>query len=170
MYVSYVHLHDTQISHHIAGLTFIALSPSGIVSVCPGRQIVLTCETNSSSFLYWTVSVPHLATTPELIVANQGAIASSTFTISFARFSIMRTSESPLISQLLIDNVTAGINESNIYCSEDGNENDAPMVTINVIGSFASKCAQWPVYSSFATFSKHNIIITQNSLILSMWM
>lgn len=102
---------------------------------------MLTCETNSSLFLHWTVSVPHQATTTERITANQGAIPSPTFTIKFARFSILHMSESPLTSQMLIDNVTSGINELNICCSEDGNENDALMVTINVIGSlnFASK-------------------------------
>ena len=35
---------------------------------------------------------------------------------------------------MLINNVTTGVNGSNIYCSEDGNENDAPMVAITVIG------------------------------------
>ena len=34
----------------------------------------------------------------------------------------MRMSEHPLISQMLVDNVTSGINESNIYCFEDGDE------------------------------------------------
>ena len=100
---------------------------------------MLTCGTNSSSFLYWTISVPHQATTPERIVANQGVITSPAFTINFARFSITRTSDNPLISELLIDNVTSGINGSTIYCSEDGNKNGATMIAIDVIGSFASK-------------------------------
>ena len=55
------------------------------------------------------------------------------FRIGFTEFNITRTSESPLINQLLINNVTTEINGSTIYCSEDGNENNAPMVTINVI-------------------------------------
>ena len=118
---------------------FITLLPPGMVSVCSGGQVMLTCGTNSSSFLYWTVSVPHQATTPERIVANQGVITSPAFTIHFARFSITRTSDNPLISELRIDNVTARINGSTIYCSEDGNKNGAPMTAIDIIGSFASK-------------------------------
>ena len=43
-------------------------------------------------------------------------------------------SDSPihLEAQLLINNVTIEINGSTIYCSEDGNENDASMTVINV--------------------------------------
>ena len=44
-----------------------------------------------------------------------------------------RKSDNLLISQLLINNVTTEINGSTIYCSEDGNETNAPMITINVI-------------------------------------
>ena len=47
-------------------------------------------------------------------------------------FNVSRTSDSPLISQLLINNVTTEINGSTIYCSEDGDENNAPMTVINV--------------------------------------
>ena len=104
----------------------------GIVSVCPGGQVLLTCET-IFSFLYWTVSVPHLATTRERIVASQGGLLSPEFKIGFTEFNLTRTSVSPLISQLLINNVTTGINGSTIYCSEDGNENNAQMTAIKVI-------------------------------------
>ena len=110
------------------------------MTLCPGQQVTLNCKTNSSSFLYWTVAVPHQVITPERIVPNRGAIALPEFTINFARFSITRTSASPLTSQLLINNVTAGINGSTIYCSENENKNGASMVTINIIGSFLRKC------------------------------
>ena len=111
-----------------------------MVSVCPGGQILLTCEhvTISGSFLYWTISAPHLAIPRERIVANQGPLSTDAqfnFSISFTQFNVTRTSVSPLISQLLIDNVTTEINGSTIYCSEDGNENNAPSlrIAINII-------------------------------------
>ena len=88
----------------------------------------------SGSILYWDVSVPRMqvagAITRERIVASQGIILSSDFRIGFTGFNITRTSDSPLISQLLINNVTTEINGSTIYCSEDGDENSAPMMTI----------------------------------------
>ena len=92
----------------------------------------MTCETINGSFLYWTVSAPHLAITQERIVTSQGVI-SPQFKIGFTVFNIILTSESPLTSQLLINNVTTEINGSTIYCSEDGNDNGAPAVAVNVI-------------------------------------
>ena len=103
-----------------------------MVSVCPGGEVLLTCERVSGFFLYWAVSVPHLATTHERIVASQGVLLPK-FKIGFTEFNITHTSGSPLISQLLINNVTTEINGSTIYCSEDGNENNAPMIVINVL-------------------------------------
>ena len=118
--------------------TSITLSPLGIVSVCPGGQVLLTCEIMSGSFLHWTVSVPHLAMTREIVVADQGGI--STTDLQFnglhsTAFTVTRTSGSPLTSQIVVNNVTTVLNGSTIYCSEDminGNTNRAPMVTINV--------------------------------------
>jgi hypothetical protein len=82
--------------------------------------------------LHWTVSVPHLATTRERIVTSQGII-SPEFRIGFIKFNITLASESPLTSQLLINNVTTEINGSTIHCSEDGDENNAPMTAVSVI-------------------------------------
>ena len=102
--------------------TAITLSPLGVVSVCPGGQVLMICERISGSILYWDVSAPHLAgaTTQERIVTSPGVLLSPEFKIGFTEFNITRTSESPLISQLLINNVTTEINGSTIYCSEDG--------------------------------------------------
>ena len=114
--------------------TSIRLSPLGMISVCPRGQVLLTCERISGFILYWDVSAPHLAgTTTQRIVTSQGVLLSPEFKIGFTEFNITRTSESPLISQLLINNVTSEINGSTIYCSEDGNENEAPMIAINVM-------------------------------------
>ena len=93
----------------------------------------MTCERMNGSILFWDVSVPHIAgATTQRIVPNQGVVLSPEFRIGITEFNITRTSESPLISQLLINNVTTEINGSTIYCSEDGNENNTPMTVINV--------------------------------------
>ena len=94
-----------------------------MVSVCPGGQALLICERMSGSILYWDVFIP-MATPRERIITSQGTVVSPEFRIGFTEFNITRTSGSPLISQLLINNVTA---EINVYCSEDGNENNSPM-------------------------------------------
>ena len=115
--------------------TSIRLSPLGMVSVCPGGQVLLTCERITGSFLYWDVSIPRLdAMSREIIVSNQGDIDTTALQqFNGLQFTVTRTSENPLISQLLIKNVTTEINGSTIYCSEDGNENGASAVAVNVI-------------------------------------
>ena len=107
-----------------------------MVSACPGGQALLTCETMSGSFLYWTVSIPRLAISRESIVSSQGAINTAALQFNglhLTEFNVTRMSGNPLISQLLINNVTTEINGSTVYCSEDGNENGAPAVAVNVI-------------------------------------
>ena len=101
-----------------------------MVSVCPGGQVLLTCERMSGSVLYWDIFVPHMPSTAyQIIVLSQGDLLLPEFNIGVTEFNITRTSDSPLISQLLISNVTT---EINIYCSEDGNEINAPMIAINI--------------------------------------
>ena len=104
------------------------------MSVCPGGQILLTCERMSGSFLFWTVSVPHL-TTHDTIVADQGSV--STTDLQFnglhsTAFNVTRTSGNPLTSQMMVNNVSTEMNGSTIYCSEDRNTNGAPAVAVNV--------------------------------------
>jgi hypothetical protein len=106
----------------------IILSPLGMVSVCPGGQVLLTCERMSGSILVWDISVPG-TTTQRIIVPSLGVILSPEFKIGFTEFNI---TQSPLISQLLINNVTTEINGSSIYCSDDGDVNNAPMTAINI--------------------------------------
>ena len=99
-----------------------------MVSVCPGGQILLTCERISGSILYWDISFPIATLDQERIVLSQGSLLSPDFMNGFTVFNITRTSESPLTSQLLISNVTTNIN---VYCSDDGNENNSPMTIIH---------------------------------------
>ena len=115
--------------------TSITLSPFGMVSVCPGGQVLLTCEiTSGSGFLHWTVSVPNLGTNGRA-VADQGDF-NPTILFNGLRstsFTITRTSGNRLTSQMMINDVITAMNGSTIYCSEDGMVNGAPMTAINVI-------------------------------------
>ena len=78
----------------------------------------------------------YYVTSHENIVPNQGTFHPVDIRLAgfhSATFTITRTSVNPLTSQMMVSNVTTEINGSTIYCSEDSNENGAPMVTINVI-------------------------------------
>ena len=106
-----------------------------MVTVCPEGQLLLTCERISGSILLWTISFPHPAGAIRqriIVPASPGVVLSPDFKIGFTEFNITRTSDSPLISQLRINNVTTDINGTIVYCSEDGDENNAPMTVINV--------------------------------------
>ena len=96
----------------------------------------MTCERMPGSILKWIVSIPNLDTTLDRFVLSQGDLLSPEFKIGFTEFNITRTSESPLISQLLINNVTT---ETTVYCSEDGDENNTPMIVIYE-GVFVNNC------------------------------
>ena len=107
-----------------------------MVSVCPGGQVLLTCERISGSFLHWDVSILHLAMNREAIISSVGVVSATYLnfgTLLSTAFNITRTSGNPLISQMVVNNVTTAINGSTIYCSTNGDENGAPMATINVI-------------------------------------
>ena len=118
----------------------ITLSTLGIVSVCPEGQALLTCERINGSFLFWTVFIPRLAMSREVIVPSQGIISTTALQFNglhLTDFNVTRKSENPLTvtSQLLIRNVTTEINGSTIYCSENGDENGAPIVAVNVVNN-----------------------------------
>ena len=122
----------------VIGTSTVTLSPLGMVSVCPGGQLLLTCERISGSFLYWTVSLPHLAMTRESIITSTGVVSTTALQFSGLHpiaFTITRTSSSPLTSQMMVNDVTTAMNGSTIHCSEDSNENESgvPMVTITII-------------------------------------
>ena len=89
--------------------------------------LLLTCEKTSGIVLHWIVSVPHLDTRRERVVPNQGELVEPKFRVGFTEFNTTRTSVSPLISQLLITNVTT---KTTIYCSEDCSENNVAMIVI----------------------------------------
>ena len=112
--------------------TSVTLSPLGMVSVCPGGQVLLTYERISGSFLHWNISIPHVITC-ENIVPNQGTFRPVDIWLTgfhSATFTITHTSINPLISQMMVSNVITEINGSTIHCSEDDNENGAPMVIL----------------------------------------
>ena len=130
----YVHIMDF---YFVDSGTSITLSPLGMVSVCPGGQVLLTCERMSGPFLYWNVSIPRLAMSRKSIISSVGVVSTTALQFNglhLTAFTITRTSSSPLTSQMMVNDVTTAINGSTIYCSEDGNENESgvPMVTINV--------------------------------------
>ena len=97
------------------------LSPSNVALVCPEQQLSLTCRTNQSSALRWTVILPRGNGTHQRNVFNIGdgniqalplEIAGRTITLNFSR-----QSANPLNSALSIDSTHTSLNGTRINCS-----------------------------------------------------
>ena len=89
--------------------------------VCISDKLTLICNTNGTS-IQWGISNPH-----NLITGVGNQLISTTTTnerlenLKFATnrgiFQFFRTSSSPLISELQIDNVTADLNGTRVECT-----------------------------------------------------
>ena len=100
--------------------------PAGVVSICPnGGLIVITCTTNSSMFLEWTVS-SHNRTETQLF--SSGTVSGTSYqqiinltaTLTFIKTS--NRSAVPLVSILIIDNATSLLNGTNVTCMESARD------------------------------------------------
>ena len=121
----------------------LSASSSGVVSVCPGKQLSLVCTMNHSRVLKWTISLPEGNITHNLrsIPYNvPGFIKPLNLTLNddIVAFHFTRTSEAetlPLIVELLIDRISTSLNGSNVLCSP-GPSNDSELITfpIHVLG------------------------------------
>ena len=117
------------------GLVFIA--STAVVSVCPGGQLNLTCNTMSDqthTALIWNMTFPHRPGYEQrLILAGGSADSASPFTVGQTEFQFLRTSVSPLMSTMVIDNVSSILNGTRVSCSYGGGVMSTDI--INVIGN-----------------------------------
>ena len=121
----------------------MTISPSGIISVCSGDQLELTCTiTDSRSFalLRWNVTlIPENATTPKVYDRTISSSSPSDqtahlminyTTITFSRISARNSF--PFISRLLINPVSSSLNGAEINCVDAMTAESSPIVVINV--------------------------------------
>ena len=103
-------------------------------SVCPAGQLNLTCNTRTMSdqtILRWNMTFPHRPGYEIRDILTSGS--ATPLTINQTMFQFFRTSVSPLISTIVIDNVSAVFNGTRVECFYGGRV----MITIiiNVIGN-----------------------------------
>ena len=117
------------------------LSPSGVVSVCPGGQLSFRCSTNLR-FLEWNVTIFQSGrpdSRRQLVTATTQLELD--LLISGHHFNITRTSvyESyPLMSMLTIAMAVTNLNATRIKCAEIGNsptETSVSVAIFNIINS-----------------------------------
>ena len=82
-----------------------------------GNQLRLTCSSNESE-IFWSVTHPNIQTEIGLQpITTTGLNSTRQFYTSVGVFQFFRTSVSPLISELLVDNTTADLNGTEITCT-----------------------------------------------------
>ena len=118
----------------------LTLSPRGVMWVCPGAQLDVTCSTDRS-FLTWSVTIPPSASDSGDAVTRSRLYSSSTqaiepLVVEMKAFntSIMSTVDS-FSSILSYTNATADLNGTVINCSYTGDskaESNSSMVIVHI--------------------------------------
>ena len=113
---------------------FVGYAESAVASVCPGGRLNLTCNTMSDqTSLIWNMSFPHRpGYERRFILAGGIADSASPLNVSQTMFQFLRTSVSPLISVMVIDNVDTTLNGTRVECSYGGGVMSTNI--INIIG------------------------------------
>ena len=118
----------------------LTLSPRGVMWVCPGAQLDVTCSTDRR-LLNWTVTIPPSASDSGEAVTRNRLFSSSTqavdpLMVEMKQFNISITSRvDPFSSVLSYTNATADLNGTVINCSDIGNstaESDSSMVIVHI--------------------------------------
>ena len=88
--------------------------------MCPGGQLNQTCHTTSGvTLLAWNITLQHRY--EQRFISSMGSADSAApLTEGQTMFQFLRTSVSPLISTIMIDNVTAALNGTRVECYYSG--------------------------------------------------
>lgn len=100
--------------------------------MCPGSNLTLACLTNGPS-LRWVITLPYYYL-PEARIISSAGPANSQMPLFENRtlFQFLRTSRAPLMSTMLIDNIAANLNGTQIDCWFDEGRSTT---VINIIGN-----------------------------------
>ena len=98
---------------------------------CPEDQVILICHTNLT-LLKWSIIIADRLMPEERFISSTGSAESQApLIINYTEFQFLRTSTSPLMSTVLIDNVTAYLNGTRVECTG----RDTTSTTVIVIGN-----------------------------------
>ena len=139
--VSAIASDDNINNNNIFAESRLTLSPRGVMWVCPGAQLAVTCSTDKT-FLTWSVTIPPSASDSGEAVTRNRTFSSSTqadvgqFMLEMKQFNISITStEDPFSSVLSYTNATADLNGTVIICSYTGDskaESNSSMVIVHI--------------------------------------
>ena len=88
--------------------------------MCSGGQLNLTCLTApNKTLLQWSINIPGRPAS-ELRFISSDTVSVTPLTVGQTVFQFLRTSTSPLMSLMVIDNVSADVNGTRVDCSSGG--------------------------------------------------
>lgn len=148
MMVKWIHLVVLLLQAYEGSTMILSASSSGVVSICPGKQLSLVCTVNHSRVLQWAIFLPEGNITRSLRnIPYAGSIQSLinltlNDTADTVTFHFTRTSETgmlPLIAELLIDRVSTNLNGTNILCLPLNDSDPQITFAIHVLGGWWCK-------------------------------
>ena len=121
----------------VASAGVLASTPYEISSVCPGDQITLTCS-SSIHILQWSIILPTFEQQPvtRLFTSTRQATIVESFEFSQRDtivFHFLRRSDfntTPLVTSLIMENIPAGANGTNVSCRDTHNEEKRFMIIV----------------------------------------
>ena len=114
----------TYIKPHVDSVT--------LASVCSGDQLNLTCHAASNeTLLLWSVTSTSLSVSQRRFISSDSNATSVTpLTVGQTMFQFFRTSTSPLISTMTIDNVSTSLNGTRVECSYGSEVTETTIITV----------------------------------------
>ena len=119
----------------LAVTVFVTIKTLKCSIVCQGGRFMTSCSTNTMSHR-WTIVEANQTGSHRMVGVFQEAPYPSpnrTTTKDGVTFQFSKISSSPLVSTMLVENVTSNANETGVYC-DDGSTN-ITAITFNVITS-----------------------------------
>ena len=97
----------------------VALGTAAIASVCPNEQLILTCQARPDEvLLQWSLRFPGRSQAEDRYISSEGSAnrAPNLNVMGNTSFQFLRISTSPLISMMVIDNVSSSLNGTRVDC------------------------------------------------------
>ena len=120
-----------------AGRLTLTPSVATSISLCPGDQLLLTCNT-SSNYQRWSVQDPNMGSYTRLIVLPSTAdpVITPLEILSFTfNFDVISAANAfPLVTTLTVDGVTDHLNATRITCQETNTVN-SKTISVHIVES-----------------------------------
>ena len=127
------------------------LSPSGEAVVCEGGELSLTCSTTNVSIILWTLSPLHdeqgqVLTFMRFISSVGASNQASDMMVNSTFLNVSRVSdrdELPLLSRLVINDVSVGLSGTQVNCTERAVNNENTAVASTTVYVLGEHCKQY---------------------------